>query len=371
MRESQRKVVCVIGTRPEAIKMAPVIQRLGREAWADLTVVATAQHRELMDQVLPLFGITPDLDLDLMRHDQSLADFSARALQAMDGVLADVAPDLLLAQGDTSTVLAGAMAAFYRRIPFAHVEAGLRSGDMDNPFPEEFNRRAASMVASIHFAPTEEARGNLLAEGIAGERIAVTGNTVIDSLLETARDDLPLPVAVPAGRRLLLVTAHRRENFAGPMAGICSAVARIVADFPDVEVIWPLHPNPNVSGLVRDALGRTPRVHLCAPLDYRAFCATLKRCTLVLTDSGGLQEEAPALAKPLLVLRDVTERPEAVAAGVARLVGAHPNRIHAEASRLLSDPAAYAAMASGVSPYGDGRAAERIVAVLRDRFAVH
>lgn len=350
--------------------MAPVIRRLGEESWAHVTVVATAQHRELMDQVLALFGIEPDIDLDLMRPDQTLADFSARALQAMDRVLAATEPDLLLAQGDTSTVLAGALASHYRRIPFVHVEAGLRSGDLDTPFPEEFNRRAAAMIAALHFAPTAEARANLIAEGVPEMRIAVTGNTVIDSLLATADADYPLPFAQASQRRLVLVTAHRRENFAGPMAGICAAIARLAADFPDTEVVWPLHPNPKVSGTVRAALEGTARVHLCAALDYRSFCAVLKRCTLVLTDSGGLQEEAPALRKPLLVLRDKTERPEVLTAGVARLVGTDPERIHAEASRLLSDPSAYAAMANGASPYGDGRAAERIVTVLRDRFAL-
>lgn len=347
--------------------MAPVIRALTKEDWCTVKVVATAQHRGMMDQALSLFGIVPDLDLDLMRPDQSPADFMGRALPAMDAALAATEPAAVLAQGDTGTVLATAMAAHYRGVPFAHVEAGLRSGDLRNPHPEEFNRRAAALTAALHFAPTDAARANLLAEGVAAADIHVTGNTVIDALLEIAGGDPPLPVALAPDRRVILVTAHRRENFAGGIAGICAAVRRIVDDFPDIEIIWPLHPNPNVAGTVRAALHGAARVHLLAPLAYPDLCAVLKRCTLVLTDSGGLQEEAPALGKPLLVLRDKTERPETVALGVARLVGADPVCIYDAAARLLQDRNAYAAMAKGVSPYGDGRAAPRIVAALRRR----
>jgi UDP-N-acetylglucosamine 2-epimerase (non-hydrolysing) len=317
-----------------------------------------------MDQVLSLFGVVPDVDLDLMRPDQSLAGFMGRALPAIDAALAAIKPDMALAQGDTSTVLASAMAAYYRGVPFGHVEAGLRSGDMGNPHPEEFNRRAAALTAALHFAPTQAARANLLAEGVAAADVLVTGNTVIDALLEIAGGDPPLPARVAPDRRVILVTAHRRENFADGVAGICAAVRRLIEDFPDVEVVWPLHPNPNVAGAVRSTLQGVARAHLLAPLDYPDLCAVLKRCELVLTDSGGLQEEAPALGKPLLVLRSKTERPEAVDIGVARLVGTDPARIHSEAARLLRDRQAYAAMAKGVSPYGDGRASERIVGAL-------
>jgi UDP-N-acetylglucosamine 2-epimerase (non-hydrolysing) len=362
------KIACIVGTRPEAIKLAPVIMALRVEPWARLAVIATAQHRELADDVLGLFGIVPDFDLDLMQPGQSLSDLAARGITALDRVLADIAPDLVVAQGDTTSVMAAALACFYRRIPFAHVEAGLRSFDLHNPYPEELNRIVASRIAALHFAPTEQARTNLCNEGVPDARIVVTGNTVIDALHRVAAAD-PAPPLALGERRLLLVTVHRRENFGAPLRDICRAVVALLEEFADVEVLWPVHPNPNVSGAVRAAIGRAPRAHLVEPLRYAAFVGALKHAYLVLTDSGGVQEEAPALARPVLVLRRETERPEAIAAGVARLVGTRFEDIMRHARELLTDRAAYQAMARAVSPYGDGRASGRIVQAIRAAFA--
>jgi UDP-N-acetylglucosamine 2-epimerase (non-hydrolysing) len=361
------KIACIVGTRPEAIKMAPVIMALRAQPWASLAVIATAQHRELADDVLRLFDIVPDFDLDLMQPDQSLSELTARAVTALDRTVANVAPDLVVAQGDTTSVMAVAMACFYRQIPFAHVEAGLRSFDLQNPYPEEFNRIVASRIAALHFAPTEQARTNLRNEGVPDARIVVTGNTVIDALHHVAASN-PEPPLTIADRRLLLVTVHRRENLGAPLRNICRAVAALLAEFPDIEVLWPVHPNPNVSREVRAALGATPRAHLVEPLRYAAFVGALRQAHLILTDSGGVQEEAPALARPVLVLRRETERPEAIAAGVARLVGTEFEHIVMHARELLADRAAYQAMARAVSPYGDGRASERIVQAIRDTF---
>ena len=361
-----KTVLCVVGTRPEAIKMAPVVLALRREPWARVRVVATAQHRLMLDQVLGLFAITPDVDLDLMRPGQELADLTARMLVAMDATLRDERPDVVLAQGDTTTVLATGLASFYRRIAFGHVEAGLRTGDPASPFPEEMNRTLASRLARFHFAPTAAARASLRAEGIADAAIHVTGNTVIDALLQVAERDVPIGVTLDPAKRLILVTAHRRESFGAPLRAAFTAL-RTLADRNDgVQILYPVHLNPSVSGPAREILGGHPRIVLCAPLEYAPFVSAMKRAAFLVTDSGGVQEEAPALGKPVLVLRDATERPEAVAEGVVRLVGTSPERILAEAQRLLDDPAAYAAMARGISPYGDGHAAERIVRVLRD-----
>jgi UDP-N-acetylglucosamine 2-epimerase (non-hydrolysing) len=363
-----KTVLCVVGTRPEAVKMAPVILELRRRGWARVRVLATAQHRQMLDQVLGLFGIAPDVDLDIMRPNQELADLTARLLAGMDDTLEAERPAVVLAQGDTTTVLATALACFYRRIPFGHVEAGLRTGDLDYPFPEEMNRSVASRLARVHFAPTGTARDNLLREGIDPAHIHVTGNTVIDALLQVAEQDAPLPEGVPAGRRLILVTAHRRENFGEPLRRICRALLTLADRNPDVHVLYPVHPNPNVTEVVRPALGGHPRITLCAPLDYRPFVSAMKKCTLVLSDSGGVQEEAPALGKPVLVLRAETERPEAVEAGVVQLVGTDTDAIVTAAQRLLDDPEAYRAMARGVSPYGDGHASERIADILQALF---
>lgn len=345
--------------------MAPVILALRREPGARVRVLATAQHRLMLDQVLRLFGIAPDVDLDLMRPDQSLADLTARAIAALDESLVREQPDVVLAQGDTTTVLATGLACFYRRVPFGHVEAGLRTGDLESPFPEEMNRTVASRLARFHFAPTEGARANLRREGVADADIHVTGNTVIDALLQVAARDAPIGVELDGTKRLVLVTAHRRESFGAPLRAAFGALRALADRNADIQVLYPVHPNPSVSGPAREILEGHPRIVLCEPLDYAPFVSAMKRAFLIVTDSGGAQEEAPALGKPVLVLRDATERPEAVAEGVVRLVGTSAERILAEAQRLLDDPQAYAAMARGVSPYGDGRAAARIVDVLR------
>ncbi|HEX5960466.1 MAG TPA: UDP-N-acetylglucosamine 2-epimerase (non-hydrolyzing) [Rhodanobacteraceae bacterium] len=362
---AHKHVVCIVGTRPEAIKMAPVILALRAMPSIRLSVLATAQHRELLDQVLALFDIVPDVDLDIMQAGQTLPDLTARLITALDAKFAELRPDVILAQGDTTTVLAAALAAFYRRIPFGHVEAGLRTHDLAYPFPEEMNRLVAGHLSRWHFAPTRRAAENLLREGVPEDRIHVTGNTVIDALLQVAGESRPLDVPLDANRRLLLVTAHRRENFGQPLANICDAILTLVNRYPDVEVLYPVHPNPNVGDVVHRWLSGHPRIHLCEPLDYAPFVEAQKRAYLILTDSGGVQEEAPALAKPVLVLRAETERPEAVDEGVVHLVGTATARIVAEAARLLDDRDAYRAMARGVSPYGDGKAAQRIVEVLR------
>jgi UDP-N-acetylglucosamine 2-epimerase (non-hydrolysing) len=358
-------ILCVIGTRPEAIKMAPVVSALqGHPAGFAVTVVATAQHRDMLDQILANFAIRPDIDLDLMTHDQSLPALTARLLPALDRVLVETAPDFVLAQGDTTTVLASALAAFYRGVRFGHVEAGLRTHDRDCPFPEEMNRTLVGRLASRHYAPTAGAAANLRREGVPEGAIVVTGNTVIDALHHMVALAPPLPFAIAPDRRLVLVTAHRRENFGAPLEQILEAIARLADDHPDIEIVYPVHPNPNVREPARRILGGLDRVRLIAPLDYAGFVAAMVRSHLIITDSGGVQEEAPALAKPVLVLRRETERPEAVEAGVVRVVGCETEDIRREAGHLLRDPVAYAAMAKGVSPYGDGKASERIVASL-------
>lgn len=362
----QKHVLCIVGTRPEGIKMAPLIKALKREPWAHVTVLATAQHRGLLDQVLSLFDIQPDVDLNIMRANQALPELTARLITALDENFGEFSPDVVLAQGDTTTVMTAALVAFYRRIPFGHVEAGLRTHDLDNPFPEEMNRLVAGHLARWHFVPTERSRKNLLREGIPDSAIHVTGNTVIDALLEVAATDWPLDIPLDSSKRLVLVTAHRRENFGEPFRAVCRAIRTLVDRHADIEVVYPVHPNPNISSVAHELLGGHPRICLCAPLDYAPFVEAQKRAYLILTDSGGVQEEAPALGKPVLVMRSETERPEAVDEGVVRLVGTEETRIVAEASRLLDDEGAYQEMARGVSPYGDGNASQRIVAVLRD-----
>ena len=362
-------MLCVVGTRPEAIKMAPVVQALRRKPGLSVRLLLTGQHRDLLDQALATFGLRGDLDLNLMRPNQSLSGLVARILEGVDPLLAEAPPSMVLAQGDTSTVMATAIACFHRRIPFGHVEAGLRTGDLQNPFPEEFNRIVAGRAATLNFCPTEGARRALLREGVSAATIHVTGNTVIDALLEVARrapDSLPglPPQAAARNGRLVLMTLHRRESFGPPAEQVLTAVRRLLAAFPDLHLLYPVHPNPNVRDMAHAMLGGHPQVTLTDPLGYPELVAAMQHCTLVLTDSGGLQEEAPALGKPVLVLRDVTERPEAVDLGVARLVGTDPDHILAAASELLTSPAAYAAMAKGISPYGDGRAAERIASLV-------
>jgi len=366
-----KHIVCIVGTRPEAVKMAPVIKALSRERWARVTVLATAQHRDLLAQVLSLFDISPDVDLDIMRADQKLPELTARLITALDETFTKLAPDVVLGQGDTTTVMAAALVAFYQHVPFGHVEAGLRTHDLGNPFPEEMNRLVAGHLTRWHFAPTQQARHNLLREGIDDACVHVTGNTVIDALLDVAAKEWPLEIPLDPSKRLVLVTAHRRENFGEPFRAMCRAIRALADLYPDIEVLYPVHPNPNIRLPAQDLLSGHPRIHLCAPLDYAPFVEAQKRAYLILTDSGGVQEEAPALGKPVLVMRSETERPEAVEEGVVRLVGTDESRIVAEATRLLDDPRAYREMARGVSPYGDGKAAQRIVRVLRKWVGTH
>lgn len=362
------KILCVVGTRPEAIKMAPVILALKNESWAEVRVLATAQHRHMLDQVLSFFNIEPDIDLNIMQPNQSLMMLTARLLLDLDGVLQSEKPDVVLVQGDTTTVMTVALACFYHHIPIGHVEAGLRTWDMQNPFPEEANRVIAGRLSRWHFAPTEGSRQNLLREGIKDADIVVTGNTVIDALLMTAAKELELGIELDPRRRLILITSHRRENFGEPFHNICRALHTLAQRNPEVQFLYPVHPNPNVKDVAYAMLGGSENIHLCDPLDYAPFVAAMKRAYLIISDSGGVQEEAPALGKPVLVLRDETERPEAVEQGVVKLVGPNCDRIVAEAQRLLDDESAYKAMARGISPYGDGRAAERIVKVLYEHF---
>jgi UDP-N-acetylglucosamine 2-epimerase (non-hydrolysing) len=363
-----KKILCVVGTRPEAIKMAPVILALQQEPWAQVRVLATAQHRQMLDQVNAFFGIEPDIDLNIMRPNQALTTLAARLLLEMDEVLLSEKPDAVLVQGDTTTVMTVALACFYHRIPIGHVEAGLRTWDMQNPFPEEANRVIASKLARWHWAPTEGSKQNLLKEGVAEEDIVVTGNTVIDALLMTAAKDLNVGIELDANKRLILVTSHRRENFGEPFSNICRALRTLAEQNQDVQFLYPVHPNPNVKDVAYELLGSLPNFVLCEPLDYARFIAAMKRSYIILTDSGGVQEEAPALGKPVLVFREETERPEAVDQGVVKLVGPNYDRIVSETQQLLDDENAYKAMARGVSPYGDGLAAQRIVQTLRAHF---
>lgn len=362
------KVLSIFGTRPEAVKMAPVVQALRREPGIESRVCVTAQHREMLDQVLALFDIQPDIDLDLMRPNQSLAELTAQIFTHLDPVLVREQPDWILVQGDTTTVMAAALAAYYRRVRVGHVEAGLRTGNRWQPFPEEINRRIAGVVADLHLAPTEHSRANLLAEGVEDWRIAVTGNPAIDALHQIVNKPAPAEVeewlrAWEIGkRRLVMVTAHRRENFGQPLENICAALRRLAEKYADqIHIVYPVHLNPNVQDTVYSRLSGLPNLTLTAPLDYLPMVHLLQQAALVLTDSGGIQEEATGLGKPALVMRAATERPEGVEAGVLKLVGTDADQIVNEASRLLDDPQAYAAMAHAANPFGDGHAAERIV----------
>ena len=367
-----QKVLTVFGTRPEAIKMAPVVQALERSADFDSVVCVTGQHREILDQMLGFFGIAADHDLQVMRPNQTLEGLTAAALTALGPVLDEEKPDWLVVQGDTTTAMASALAAYYRKIKVAHVEAGLRTGDKYAPYPEEVNRRIIAAIADLHFAPTETARRALLAEGHPERSVHVTGNSGIDALFWTRAEAQAGRVAGPEGleaaldgRRLVLVTAHRRENFDRGMDEICGALKTLAERFRDILVVLPVHPNPNVRGPIEAQLSGVAGIRLIAPVDYGPFVWLMDRAALILTDSGGIQEEGTALGKPMLVMRDVTERPEAIEAGGAVLVGAHAGPIVDKASELLSDPEVYARMSKGSDVFGDGRAAERIVAGLR------
>jgi len=360
----KKKVAVLFGTRPEAIKMAPVVRTLRDSSYLEPLVIATAQHREMLDQVLEVFGIQPDHDLNLMRPNQTLAGLTSRLIASIDDVLRDTAPAAMLVQGDTTSVLAGSLVGFYNNIPVGHVEAGLRTHDMRNPFPEEMNRVVTGHLTRWHFAPTVSSAQNLRNERYPHGAVFTTGNTVIDALFEARQHPDKIARSVQDGRRMMLVTTHRRENFGEPLRRICAAVLELLERDPALEVLFPVHPNPNVSSVVRELLGNHPRVNLCAPLDYLSFIAAMEAAHLILSDSGGVQEEAPALGKPVLVLRDETERPEAVEVGVAELVGTDTNRIVRKVWQLLTDPVAYREMAQGASPYGDGHAARRIVDIL-------
>ena len=366
MVNKRLQVGVVFGTRPEAIKLAPLIAALKQHSEEfQPFLISTAQHRLMLDQVLQVFGIEPDIDLDLMQPNQTLNDLTCRVLQAIDSVLAANPLDCFLVQGDTTTAMAAALAAFHRKVPVAHVEAGLRSRDMMNPFPEESNRRLAGVVTSLHFAPTGMARDNLLSEGIAQSTIVTTGNTVVDAvkmLVDMKMADQDLPASVPDdGSRLLLITSHRRESWGAELESVCDAICDLIAAFPDVRAIYPVHLNPNVRSTVMARLGNRDRVHLIEPVDYFGFLSLLRRCYMVLTDSGGVQEEAPTFGKPVLVLRKVTERPEASLMGLARLVGTSREAIVREATDILSSSVVYRTMSEGQNPFGDGRASARIV----------
>ena len=362
------RVMTVIGTRPEATKLAPVIKELDQHSESVESVVcSTGQHREMLDQMLALFNIRPNIELDVMQEAQTPAQVAARILQKFEFVLADVNPDWVLVQGDTTTVMAAALAAAYKRKRVAHVEAGLRTYDRNNPFPEEMNRVLADHVSDLHFAPTESAKRNLLREGISKESIFVTGNTAVDSLLDVAARPQPPGIkalGLPPDRKMILVTAHRRENHGRPIRDICAAL-RVLAKRPDVYIVYAVHRNPQIWEPVHAELSNVANISLIAPQDYLTMVHLMKRSKLILTDSGGIQEEAPTLGVPVLVLRKTTERPEAVEAGTARLVGTDQAAIIREATTLLDDGAAYTKMSTGYNPFGDGQAAKRIVKILR------
>ena len=370
------RLLTIFGTRPEAIKMAPLVKMLEKESGFESRVCVTAQHRQMLDQVLGLFKISPDFDLDIMKPGQSLVDVTSSILLSLTPVLEEYKPDMVLVHGDTSTTFCASLAAFYNRVPIAHVEAGLRTGDLMSPWPEEGNRKLTGALASIHFAPTIGAKSNLLAEGVEEAGVFVTGNTVIDALLWVNREiqnNTQLHAEVKASfsflrenSRLVLITGHRRENFGRGFEQICRAIASLAIEFPDVDFVYPVHMNPNVSEPVKRLLSGLINVHLIAPLEYLPFVYLMGRSYLILTDSGGIQEEAPSLAKPVLVMRNTTERPEGVEAGTVRLVGTESEAIIQHVKRLLLDDAEYLSMSEAHNPYGDGRACERIVDILKN-----
>lgn len=361
------KLMTVFGTRPEAIKMCPLVLEMQKYLdFIEPIVAVTAQHREMLDQVLQLFAIKPDYDLNIMTAGQTLYDVTGRALAGLKDVLAEAQPDMVLVHGDTTTTFVGALASFYAQIPVGHVEAGLRTGNKFSPYPEEMNRKLTGAIADIHFAPTSTSKNNLLKENIDPAAIVVTGNTVIDALQTTVKADYRftdsgLQKALAGGKRLILVTTHRRENLGEPMRHVYQALRKVLENHPDVEAIFPVHKNPKVREIVDEELGKLAQVHLIEPLDYEPFANLMAKVDIVLTDSGGIQEEAPALGKPVLVLRDTTERPEAVDAGTVKLVGTAYDDVLRETSLLLDDSKYYQSMAEAANPYGDGRACERII----------
>jgi len=366
------RILSIFGTRPEAIKMAPVIKQLQQHSNVFESIVCvTAQHREMLDQVLSLFEIKPQIDLDLMEPNQALSTLTAKAVTGLTGVLLEVKPDVVLLQGDTTTAMAAALAGFYQKIPVGHVEAGLRTRNRYSPFPEEINRRLISALAAYNFAPTQTAVDALIAEGFPEQSIFLTGNTVVDALLMTLKKDCRLELDfLNENRKLILVTAHRRESFGSPFKDMCNGLKQLVVQNADVEIVYPVHLNPNVRGVVYQTLSNQDRFHLVEPMEYKQFVHLMNRSYIVLTDSGGIQEEAPALGKPVLVMRQTTERPEGIEAGTCKLVGTSSENIVSEAEKLLYNQDYYNKMSKAVSPYGDGRAAERIISILMSEVVV-
>ncbi|MGD9489365.1 MAG: non-hydrolyzing UDP-N-acetylglucosamine 2-epimerase [Calditrichaceae bacterium] len=368
-----KKIMFIFGTRPEAIKMAPVIKKFSNKPDIKPIVVVTAQHREMLDQVLNIFNIKPDYDLGIMKNNQSLEDITILALRELSEIIRSEKPSIILVQGDTTTTFVGALAALYNKIPIGHIEAGLRTFDKFQPYPEEINRKLTTVLADIHFPPTKKAAENLRNEGIPDELISITGNTVIDTLLEVVDRKFeftdPLKsILSQNNNRVILVTAHRRESFGEPLANILSALSEIAEKAPDVQILFPVHPNPNIKNAVYRQIGSNSRIHLINPLDYESFVHLMNKSYLIITDSGGVQEEAPSLGKPVLVLRNKTERPEAVEAGTVKLVGSDYDVIVSESMKLLSDTEAYNSMARAINPYGDGKASERIYKIITERF---
>jgi len=369
------KVMSIFGTRPEAIKMAPLVKKLQETEEIDSVLCVTAQHRQMLDMVLDLFELKADYDLDIMEHGQSISDITVKVLKGMENILQEVKPDIVLVHGDTSTTFVGALAAFYQQIPVGHVEAGLRSGNIYSPYPEEMNRKLTTNLASLYFAPTTGNYDNLIKENITSEKIFITGNTVIDALLQVVKEeyvfDNPLLNGIDyRNKKVIVMTCHRRENWGEPMENIFKAVVDIKERHKDVEIIFPVHLNPKIRELAKDIMGNMEGVHLIEPLDYEPFVNLLNKAHLILTDSGGIQEEAPALGKPILVLREETERPEAVGAGTVKIVGVDRDKIIKEVEELLSNPKSYSQMANATNPYGDGRACERIVDALKYHFKI-
>lgn len=368
------KIMTVFGTRPEAIKMCPLVLEMQKyEEWIEPVVAVTAQHREMLDQVLELFKIKPDYDLNIMTAGQTLHDVTSKALMGLKCVMEEAKPDIVLVHGDTTTTFAGALAAFYAQIPVGHVEAGLRTGDKYSPYPEEMNRKLTGAIADMHFAPTSTSKGNLLKENVNPADILVTGNTVIDALQATVKEDYKFAdkefnEVFESGRKLILMTTHRRENLGEPMRHVYKALKTVLETHPDVEAIFPVHKNPKVREIVQEELGTLDRVHLIEPMDYEPFANLMAKVDIVLTDSGGIQEEAPALGKPVLVLRDTTERPEAVEAGTVKLIGTAYEDVLRETNMLLDDEKHYRQMAEAANPYGDGRACERIIKAILKKY---
>jgi UDP-N-acetylglucosamine 2-epimerase (non-hydrolysing) len=358
------KVLTIFGTRPEAIKMAPLVKLLKGTKDFEVIVVVTAQHREMLDQVLTLFKIKPDYDLNIMKKSQSLTDITVNSLTGLEQILTKEKPDIVLVHGDTTTTFVGALAAFYQRpsIPIGHVEAGLRSYDFQNPYPEEANRVLCDHLCNIHFAPTDNSRDNLLKEGINSSKVIVTGNTVVDALIQIKEmsKDLPLPVESKPGERIVTVTMHRRESWGKPLENVCMAILRMVSDFPDVRVIFPWHMNPKVRAIISPILSGVDRVHLVEPLDYKDFINVMAKSFFIMSDSGGIQEEAASLEVPVLLLRSVTERPEAISCGIVKMVGTNEEDVYKNAFELLSDPKKHQAMIPHTNPFGDGKASQKI-----------